>query len=314
MAAREAIRARRCAWRSPSRSIAAGCQLHLRPAPPRRPGRVVAGALVRRQPRSPRCTRVEDREPVALDAMAPSLPKAVVAIEDERFFDHDGVDARGVVRALTRDVQAGQPDRGRLDDHPAVRPRGDARPGEGPRAQAPRGGDGGPARAPLLEAHDPRALPEHHLLRQRRLRRAGRGPPLLRPGRRATSTSPRAALLAGRHPGARDLQPVHRAGAARWPAATRCSTGSAHLGRAAGGRGRARPGRSRSGSRRRPTDSRYPAPYFVEQVTQAHPGATRRSASTTRPAPPAAARGRPAHPHDARPAACRAWPSRPRPG
>ncbi len=50
---------------------------------------------------------VEDRQPVALAAMAPSFPKAVVAIEDERFFDHDGVDARGVLRALTRDIQAG---------------------------------------------------------------------------------------------------------------------------------------------------------------------------------------------------------------
>jgi penicillin-binding protein 1A len=50
---------------------------------------------------------VEDRQPVALAMMAPSLPKAVVAIEDERFFDHDGVDARGVIRALTRDIQEG---------------------------------------------------------------------------------------------------------------------------------------------------------------------------------------------------------------
>jgi penicillin-binding protein 1A len=55
---------------------------------------------------------VEDRQPVALDAMAPNLPKAVVAIEDQRFFDHDGVDARGVVRALTRDIQAGNLDQG----------------------------------------------------------------------------------------------------------------------------------------------------------------------------------------------------------
>lgn len=55
---------------------------------------------------------VEDREPVALDAMAPSLPKSVVAIEDQRFFDHDGVDARGVARALTRDVQSGNLDQG----------------------------------------------------------------------------------------------------------------------------------------------------------------------------------------------------------
>ncbi len=50
---------------------------------------------------------VQDRQPVALSAMAPDLPKAVVAIEDERFFDHDGVDARGILRALTRDVEKG---------------------------------------------------------------------------------------------------------------------------------------------------------------------------------------------------------------
>ncbi|MGZ4737197.1 MAG: transglycosylase domain-containing protein [Acidimicrobiia bacterium] len=55
---------------------------------------------------------VEDRQPVALSAMARTLPTAVVAIEDQRFFDHDGVDARGVLRALTRDVEAGNLDQG----------------------------------------------------------------------------------------------------------------------------------------------------------------------------------------------------------
>ncbi|MBM3675025.1 MAG: PASTA domain-containing protein [Actinobacteria bacterium] len=49
----------------------------------------------------------EDREPVKLGHMSPVLAKAVVAIEDERFYHHDGVDARGVVRALTRNIEAG---------------------------------------------------------------------------------------------------------------------------------------------------------------------------------------------------------------
>lgn len=49
----------------------------------------------------------QDREPVPLASMAPALPTAVVAIEDERFFEHDGVDARGVVRALTHNVEQG---------------------------------------------------------------------------------------------------------------------------------------------------------------------------------------------------------------
>ena len=49
----------------------------------------------------------EDREPVALLDMGSVLPKAVIAIEDARFYQHDGVDARGVIRALTRNLEAG---------------------------------------------------------------------------------------------------------------------------------------------------------------------------------------------------------------
>lgn len=49
-----------------------------------------------------------NREEVELDAMAPSLRTAVVAIEDARFFDHDGVDPRGIVRALTRNAGEGK--------------------------------------------------------------------------------------------------------------------------------------------------------------------------------------------------------------
>lgn len=49
----------------------------------------------------------QNREPVPLATMAPTLPAAAVAIEDERFFQHDGVDARGVLRALTHDVERG---------------------------------------------------------------------------------------------------------------------------------------------------------------------------------------------------------------
>ncbi|HET6494912.1 MAG TPA: transglycosylase domain-containing protein, partial [Thermoleophilia bacterium] len=35
------------------------------------------------------------------------MKKATVAIEDERFYDHDGVDAQGVVRALVENLRAG---------------------------------------------------------------------------------------------------------------------------------------------------------------------------------------------------------------
>ncbi len=54
----------------------------------------------------------QNRDPVALDAIAPVLQDAVVAIEDSRYFEHDGVDPRGMIRALTRDVQAGNAQEG----------------------------------------------------------------------------------------------------------------------------------------------------------------------------------------------------------
>jgi penicillin-binding protein 1A len=49
---------------------------------------------------------------VRLDQVAPPLRDAVVAIEDSRFFDHEGVDPRGILRALTRDVGSGSADEG----------------------------------------------------------------------------------------------------------------------------------------------------------------------------------------------------------
>ncbi|HEY7438038.1 MAG TPA: transglycosylase domain-containing protein [Acidimicrobiia bacterium] len=54
----------------------------------------------------------ENRDPVTLRQMAPTLPTAVIAIEDERFYDHPGVDARGVLRALTHDVSNGDTSQG----------------------------------------------------------------------------------------------------------------------------------------------------------------------------------------------------------
>lgn len=50
----------------------------------------------------------QNREDIPLAAMGATLPTAVVAIEDARYFDHKGVDPRGILRALTRDVQAGR--------------------------------------------------------------------------------------------------------------------------------------------------------------------------------------------------------------
>jgi penicillin-binding protein 1A len=47
------------------------------------------------------------RTPVAYDHIPPLLVKAILAAEDERFFEHPGVDYRGVLRAILNEVMAG---------------------------------------------------------------------------------------------------------------------------------------------------------------------------------------------------------------
>ncbi|MDR7402376.1 MAG: penicillin-binding protein 1A [Armatimonadota bacterium] len=50
----------------------------------------------------------ENREFVPLDEIPLSLRQAVIAIEDERFYRHRGVDVRGTLRALWRNLLAGE--------------------------------------------------------------------------------------------------------------------------------------------------------------------------------------------------------------
>ena len=66
----------------------------------------------------------------------------------------------------------------------------------------------------LTQDRDPRALPQHHLLRARRLRRAGRGPCLLRQGRRRAGP-PEAAYLAGLIRAPEPAQPERNLGVAK---------------------------------------------------------------------------------------------------
>ena len=46
-------------------------------------------------------------EPVEIARLPKYVPAALIAIEDRRFYDHIGIDPRGIARALTRNVQAG---------------------------------------------------------------------------------------------------------------------------------------------------------------------------------------------------------------
>jgi penicillin-binding protein 1A len=50
---------------------------------------------------------VENRTAVPRDAIGSWMPKATVAIEDRRFYQHGGVDPVGILRALVTDVSAG---------------------------------------------------------------------------------------------------------------------------------------------------------------------------------------------------------------
>ncbi|MDP9405826.1 MAG: PBP1A family penicillin-binding protein, partial [Actinomycetota bacterium] len=50
----------------------------------------------------------QDRELVPLDEIPRVLRDAVVAVEDARFYDHAGVDARAVARALVRNARSGE--------------------------------------------------------------------------------------------------------------------------------------------------------------------------------------------------------------
>jgi membrane peptidoglycan carboxypeptidase len=54
----------------------------------------------------------QNRVEVPIDSISPYMRQATVAIEDSRFLDHNGVDARGVLRSLASNVEAGDIEQG----------------------------------------------------------------------------------------------------------------------------------------------------------------------------------------------------------
>ena len=47
----------------------------------------------------------EARVSVASEQIAPVMKQAIVAVEDKRFWEHDGIDMRGIARAVWADVR-----------------------------------------------------------------------------------------------------------------------------------------------------------------------------------------------------------------
>ena len=50
----------------------------------------------------------EARQPVAIDRVPKRLQLATVAIEDERFYEHGGIDQEGILRAVLKNLEAGE--------------------------------------------------------------------------------------------------------------------------------------------------------------------------------------------------------------
>jgi penicillin-binding protein 1A len=51
----------------------------------------------------------EARSPVGIKRIPRTLQLATVAIEDQRFYEHGGIDTEGILRAFIKDVEAGEP-------------------------------------------------------------------------------------------------------------------------------------------------------------------------------------------------------------
>ena len=135
------------------------------------------------------------------------MQNAIVAAEDHQFYEHNGVDLKGVARAFVNN-NSGSRKQGastltmqyvRMSlAYSATDAAGGRRRHQGhPEAQDHRDEVRHAGREGAGQGADPRALPEHGAVRQRRLRRLRR--PARSTSRRSprTSRSPEAALLAG---------------------------------------------------------------------------------------------------------------------
>ncbi len=213
--------------------------------------------------------KTDEHETLAYTDIPPVLVRAILSIEDRRFFEHGGIDPVGLARAAVGWGDADQDaEAGRLDHHAAARqehlphPRAHAAP------QVPRGHHRARHRAADVEGGHPRALLQRDLPRParqpRRARRRAGGARLLRQGverplarrgrdRRRHDSEPRS-LRARPPPRAGESPPQHRA---RRDAARPLD----HARRGRGRRARTRRGRAgRGGGRHRPALHRLRQP------------------------------------------------------
>ncbi len=156
-------------------------------------------------------TGAQNRILDASNEISPNVKNAVIAIEDKRFYEHSGVDYRGIARAVVEDVLRKRAAQGASTiTQQFVKNVLEAQGKRTVFEEAARGGARVPPGAPVEQGQDPHRVPQHDLLRQRRLRhRSGRAH-LLRPRRHrrlrpdSAEDGHRPGALAGRVPGRDD--------------------------------------------------------------------------------------------------------------
>ena len=214
---------------------------------------------------------LDNREIVPLRRISPNMIKAVLAIEDDSFYEHGAINLIATFRALIENIRAGKVTQGgstitqqlvknTLGSNDVV-----------PGAQVPGVGARPACRAALLEGQDPRALPQSGLPREQRLRGRHRRALLLPRAGVATLDSRRAALLAGLNKGPSEYDPLahpHEAFLRRNDVLNRMiALGPANGGVSAAKGERAKDSRHRARRQRRDTGLPTP-PFLVDYVKQ----------------------------------------------
>ena len=140
---------------------------------PDEPPELQSAVLVAADGRSWRCCPGGAAVEVPLEVV-PVVLDALLAAEDRRFYEHGGIDPVGIGRALWRTCDVGTQGGSTITQQLVKNEYLDQR--AHARAQGPGGRARDEARALRGQGRDPRALPQHRLLRPRRLRHRGGRP------------------------------------------------------------------------------------------------------------------------------------------
>ena len=200
----------------------------------RRQRRELADLRRRRQQPRLRPVRHPPRRRSSSTKIPEDLQEATIAIEDENFYEHGGVDYAAIIRAAVENVEAGEVKQGASTiTQQLVRNLYIDDPEDTIERKIKEAEDGAAVRGRVHEEPDPQRVPEHRLLRDQRRQDRGR-----RRGRRrrssSTRTSPTSTSARRRcSPASRRRPPTTtRSSTRRAPssAATRCSTRCADQG------------------------------------------------------------------------------------